>query len=126
MDGEHWLSDFIPRELRSCPAIKLTLVGYSQGAQATGDAYQRSVSRVEKRHIAAVLLFGDPYFNPRDRSTGLDSSEVTHVSDRSAITTIPCVRLPGTASSSRTSSLRGGSSSMRTIRVMHGEPQGVF
>jgi hypothetical protein len=66
VDGERWLRDFIPRELRACPAIKLVLVGYSQGAQVTGDVYQRDVSRAEKRSIDAVWLFGDPYFNARD------------------------------------------------------------
>jgi hypothetical protein len=68
VDGERWLRDFIPRELRTCRAIKLILVGYSQGAQVTGDVYQRDVTQAQKRHIGAVLLFGDPYFNPRDRS----------------------------------------------------------
>ena len=66
VDGERWLRDFIPRELRTCPAIKLILVGYSQGAQVTGDVYQRNVTRAEKRNIVAVLLFGDPYFNRND------------------------------------------------------------
>lgn len=66
VDGERWLRNFIPQELRTCPAIKLVLVGYSQGAQVTGDVYQRNVTRAEKRHIAAVLLFGDPYFNSGD------------------------------------------------------------
>lgn len=37
VDGKRWLRDFIPRELRTCPAIKLVLVGYSRGAQVTGD-----------------------------------------------------------------------------------------
>jgi streptogramin lyase len=67
VDGKRWLRDFISRELRTCPAIKLVLVGYSQGAQVTGDVYQRDVTRAEKRNILAVLLFGDPYFNPSDR-----------------------------------------------------------
>ncbi len=66
-DGKRWLRDFVPRELRTCPAIKLVLVGYSQGAQVTGDVYQRDVTRAERRNIFAVLLFGDPYFNPSDR-----------------------------------------------------------
>lgn len=66
-DGTRWLRDFIPREIRTCPAIKLVLVGYSQGAQVAGDVYQRDVTRAERRDILAVLLFGDPYFNPADR-----------------------------------------------------------
>jgi hypothetical protein len=68
VDGEHWLRDFIRRELHTCPAIELILIGYSQGAQVTGDVYQRDVPQAQKRHISSVLLFGDPYFNPGDRS----------------------------------------------------------
>jgi hypothetical protein len=66
VDGEKWLRHEIPAEIASCPSAKLLLTGYSQGAQVTADVYQRSVSSVERKHILAVVLFGDPYFNPTD------------------------------------------------------------
>jgi hypothetical protein len=31
-----------------------------------GDVYQRDVSVASLAHIAGVILFGDPYFNPKD------------------------------------------------------------
>jgi hypothetical protein len=70
VDGTNWLRQFIPREIAACPHIHLTLVGYSQGAQVTGDVYQRDVTGAQRGHINAVLLFGDPYFNAKD--TGAD------------------------------------------------------
>lgn len=68
VDGKQWLSAFVPRELQQCPNIRLILVGYSQGAQVTGDVYQTELTNDERRHIADVLLFGDPYFKPHDPS----------------------------------------------------------
>jgi Cutinase len=78
-DGEQWLRQFVPHEAHRCPATKLILVGYSQGAQVTGGVDQRNLTDGVKRHIAATLLFGDPYFNPRDR--GADHGNYDH--DRS-------------------------------------------
>jgi hypothetical protein len=66
VNGERWLSATIRSESSACPSTKLLLAGYSQGAQVTGDVYQRSVSSSARTHILAVLLFGDPYFNPSD------------------------------------------------------------
>jgi hypothetical protein len=43
----------------------LILLGYSQGAQVTGNVYQR-LKPGERRRIAAVVLWGDPRFNPLD------------------------------------------------------------
>jgi Cutinase len=41
------------------------LVGYSQGAQVTGDVVQK-LSADLLSHVLGVALFGDPYFNTRD------------------------------------------------------------
>jgi hypothetical protein len=76
VDGEQYLRDFIPRELRTCSAIKLILVGYSQGAQVTGDVFQRHLTTAQKRSISGVLLFGDPYFNSSDRQA--DQGDFDH------------------------------------------------
>lgn len=45
----------------------LILVGYSQGAQVTADVYQRQLTSAQRSVVAAVVLFGDPYFNGGDR-----------------------------------------------------------
>lgn len=66
VDGEKWLRDNIASEAAACPHTRILLTGYSQGAQVTGDVYQRHVSAANRTHIAGVVLFGDPYFNPRD------------------------------------------------------------
>lgn len=68
-DGEKWLQTNITAEIAACPGTKLLLTGYSQGAQVTGDVYQRDVSSSERHHIIAVVLFGDPYFNPTDAAS---------------------------------------------------------
>ncbi len=45
---------------RNCRDTRFILTGYSQGAQVVGDVAQRSTMR---SLVAAVALFGDPYFN---------------------------------------------------------------
>ena len=66
VNGERWLRDHIASEVTACPHARIFLTGYSQGAQVTGDVYQRQVSGANRTHIAGVVLFGDPYFNPKD------------------------------------------------------------
>jgi cutinase-like protein len=48
-----------------CPQSHLILGGYSQGAQVTRITLGDLTSR-EQARVAAVLLFGDPYFNPKE------------------------------------------------------------
>lgn len=67
--GEERLAGFVDRRLDSpcgkSGKTKLILLGYSQGAQVTGNVYQR-LKPSERRQIAAVVLWGDPRFNPLD------------------------------------------------------------
>jgi hypothetical protein len=74
--GKQWLSDHVASEIRTCAGTKLILVGYSQGAQVTGDVYQRTLSSSQRSHILGVALFGDPYFNSSD--DGLDRGSYSH------------------------------------------------
>lgn len=53
--------------MHACSTTDLILVGYSQGAQVTGDVYQ-ALPRAEKSKVAEVVLFGDPHYNPNDSS----------------------------------------------------------
>ncbi len=55
--------------LQFCPTTYAVIAGYSQGAQAAGDAYALFTDE-ERKHIAAVVEFGDPVFNP-DKSQNL-------------------------------------------------------
>jgi hypothetical protein len=48
---------------RLCPTSWLVLGGYSQGAQAIRTALPR-LSQAVRERVAAVTLFGDPYFKP--------------------------------------------------------------
>jgi hypothetical protein len=61
--GVQWLSDELPLLTRTCRQAKIVLLGYSQGAQVTGDVVQRNGPF---DNLIAVVLFGDPYFNSRD------------------------------------------------------------
>ncbi|MBA3866766.1 MAG: cutinase family protein [Solirubrobacterales bacterium] len=51
---------------------KLVLLGYSQGAQATADAYQE-LSPGQRTRIAAVVLWGDPRYNHADDPADRDN-----------------------------------------------------
>ncbi len=50
-----------------CPRSKLVLGGYSQGAQVTRGALADLLPD-ERERVAAVVLFGDPYFDPNDKA----------------------------------------------------------
>jgi hypothetical protein len=52
-------------------ASKIVLLGYSQGAQATGDAYEQ-LSPADRKHVAAVVLWGDPRYNHKDKLADRD------------------------------------------------------
>lgn len=50
-----------------CQKSWLVLAGYSQGAQVTRTVLSKLNGR-QQTHIAAVVLFGDPYFMPTERN----------------------------------------------------------
>lgn len=62
--GEKWLRRELADMNQLCGGTKMYLVGYSQGAQVTGNVYQNG----DFENIAGVLLFGDTLFNPNDSS----------------------------------------------------------
>lgn len=79
VDGEKWLRTEVQNEVSTCgDKTQIVLIGYSQGAQVTGDVYQRDVSSAEKGDILAVVLFGDPYFNPTDKTADRGSTYWPH------------------------------------------------
>jgi hypothetical protein len=60
--GKIWLTAELAKLRDACPKAKVILTGYSQGAQVTADVVQHSSTG----NVAAVVIFGDPYFNGRD------------------------------------------------------------
>jgi len=62
--GKNWLSKEVASvNTGPCKDVtKMILTGYSQGAQVTADVYQNGSTR----NVLGVVLFGDPYFNPKD------------------------------------------------------------
>jgi Cutinase len=67
--GSKMLTQHIRHLAASCALnTTIVLVGYSQGAQVTADVYQRDLTNVERQMVAAVVLFGDPYFNRHDKT----------------------------------------------------------
>jgi cutinase len=50
----------------ACPDEKLVLAGYSQGAQVVSTALGRLTPVAS--HVGAVVLFGDPHFDPHSRA----------------------------------------------------------
>lgn len=49
---------------KDCPKTQVVLVGYSQGAQVVGDTLD-SLPTALQNQIKALVLFGDPRFNPQ-------------------------------------------------------------
>lgn len=61
-DGVSYLNS-LPRAMGGCRRWAVVLVGYSQGADVTRRIAARLSPQV-RRHVAAVILFGDPNFTP--------------------------------------------------------------
>jgi predicted esterase len=68
-EGEVDLTKIIQSQLAGSCAnqTKIILLGYSQGAQATGNVYQ-DLPAAQAKHIAAIVLFGDPFYNHKDKA----------------------------------------------------------
>jgi hypothetical protein len=64
-EGTFALEAFLVRFMRDCPRTYVILGGYSQGAHVVGDVVDQHLSSDQLRHIAAVAMFGDPLFNPK-------------------------------------------------------------
>jgi hypothetical protein len=62
--GENALQTALIVFRSKCPRTYVMLAGYSQGAQVAGDVAD-TLTKAQRAHIAAVALFGDPRFNPR-------------------------------------------------------------
>ena len=77
VEGKQILARIISDEISQCRATKMILVGYSQGAQVTGDVYQR-LSAIQRQHVLGVILFGDPYFNSGDSAADMGNFLRSH------------------------------------------------
>jgi hypothetical protein len=63
--GTVMLLTIIQQQVTTCPSQRISLLGYSQGAQVVADILpQIAVNANLRAHIATVTLFGDPRFNP--------------------------------------------------------------
>lgn len=78
-EGTGWIGHEVAHEMATCPRTRFFLTGYSQGAQATADFWQRNATKTERAVIDGVVLFGDPYFNPSD--SAVDRGTATAVPD---------------------------------------------
>lgn len=67
--GEVQLRKLVRAEQRRCSSTRLILVGYSQGAEVTGDAYLAALGNKSLfKSVVGVVLFGDPLYNHSDAS----------------------------------------------------------
>jgi cutinase len=62
--------------LATCPATRVVLAGYSQGAQVAGDAYQQ-LTATEQARVLGVFLLADPRRNAADRAADAGSAQVS-------------------------------------------------
>ena len=67
-EGERDLKNIVHEEVSGgCGGqTKIVLLGYSQGAEVAGDVFE-GLAPKEAKHVAAVVLFGDPLYNHRDK-----------------------------------------------------------
>jgi Cutinase len=67
-EGEIDLNHIVHAEVsgRCGGQTQIVLLGYSQGAEVAGDVFQGLAPKEAKR-VAAVVLFGDPLYNHRDK-----------------------------------------------------------
>ena len=72
IQGTDWLYQELSELPTTCPVSLIFVTGYSQGAQVAGDV------ALENRwnNIGGVILFGDPYFNPRESFDRGDYSSI--------------------------------------------------
>lgn len=63
MQGENALTNFFDTFSAHCASTHIILVGYSQGAQIAADVAYALPSAIQNQ-IVALVLFGDPLFNP--------------------------------------------------------------
>lgn len=76
-EGRKEVLSFVRTELAGAcgKTSKIVLLGYSQGAQATGDAYEQiyaGLTKEQREHIAAIVLWGDPRYNHTDHLADRD------------------------------------------------------
>jgi hypothetical protein len=57
------ITSFLAAQIKACPSEKFVLTGYSQGAMAVAVATQ-SMDAATRGKIAAIAVFGDPFFQP--------------------------------------------------------------
>ena len=76
-EGEKDLAAIIKSQVTGGCAnqTKIVLLGYSQGAQVTGNVFQ-GLSKSEAKHVAAVVLFGDPLYNHRDHAADVGNRDL--------------------------------------------------
>jgi hypothetical protein len=67
-EGAQNVQDHIESRHSECPSTRFILAGYSQGAQAVGNALQR-MPLVDRQLVVGAAFFGDPYFNARSWSS---------------------------------------------------------
>jgi|GEM_PF-7127884 len=60
------LVDVVRARAKRCGSVKLVLAGYSQGAQVIHEALPKL--KPLAGHVGAVVLFGDPLFDPHSRA----------------------------------------------------------
>lgn len=61
--GSEMLHEYLLERVIECPGTKFVVMGYSQGAHAAGDQLAHEASFITNK-IAALVMFGDPRFNP--------------------------------------------------------------
>jgi hypothetical protein len=77
MAGVESLQFDVRQYIRNCPTKRVILAGYSQGADVVGDTFL-SLSPQEATHIAAVIMFGDPKFNPAKSQNRVNQGDYSY------------------------------------------------
>lgn len=72
-DGQKKLRKALVDFWTGCPSTYVIIAGYSQGAHVAGDVTE-GLTLQQRKHVAALLLFGDPRFNPKEKKANVPSA----------------------------------------------------
>jgi cutinase len=79
-EGDEHLESRIHKDASACGSMKILLAGFSQGAHVVGDVIETFSHNNDSSlgHIYGVALYGDPRFNPDDKTTARGNYDPEH------------------------------------------------
>jgi hypothetical protein len=79
-EGDEHLENRIKGDAAACGSMKILVAGFSQGAHVVGDTIENLTNKNDSSlsHIYGAALYGDPRFNPDDKTTARGNFDPNH------------------------------------------------